>query len=183
MICWVLGGAITLGMTYILMKDIKVIVNIKSLLSVRDRLRNGNLVKFCLWCPLSSLPRFLLQAVQVEKGDGCRQRERKPSISCCSIKGTIPISKVSLKPCDPYFRIWLLATKSKCWVPEQLALYTWSGSQEDGKPGRKHALKVTLEAVTSQTPQESLMHKWRACVWGEGRSPICSSDRCTSWEA
>lgn len=31
----------------------------------------------------------------------------------------------------------LLATKSKCKVPEHLALTTWSGSQKDNKPGNK----------------------------------------------
>lgn len=46
--CWVLGGDISLGMTYILIGVVKVIVNINSLLSVRARLCKGNLVKFCL---------------------------------------------------------------------------------------------------------------------------------------
>ena len=96
--CWVLGGDISLGMTYILIGVVKVIVNINSLLSVRARLCKGNLVKFCLWCPLDSLPCFLLQAVQEEERDGRRQRERKTRILCCSIKGDTAISKVSLKP-------------------------------------------------------------------------------------
>lgn len=113
MLCWVLGGVISLDMTYILMRVIKVIVNIRSLLSVRARLCNGNLVKFCLWCPLSSLPCFLLQVVWAEKRDVCRHRESKASVLCCSIKGDTAISKVTLKPWDHYFKIWLLATKTK----------------------------------------------------------------------
>lgn len=70
--CWVLGGAISLGITYILMRVMKVMVNkffivnnFKILLYyiVRDRLCNSNPVKFYLWCPFCNIPCFLLQAV------------------------------------------------------------------------------------------------------------------------
>lgn len=88
---WVLEGAISLDITYILMRVTKVVVNINPLLSVTTSLSTGNLMKLRLWCPLSSCPCFLLQAVQVEKRDGCRQRERKPSILCCSVNGDTAI--------------------------------------------------------------------------------------------
>lgn len=85
---WVLGGVISLGMTYILIRVIIVIVNINSLLSVRTRLCNGNLVKFCLWCPLSSLPCFLVQLFRWKREVDVDRGKEKQAFCAVLLKDT-----------------------------------------------------------------------------------------------